>query len=173
MNHFPQILQDPNILRTTSSCTDNYSGDSFDMYNFQISLLGGQGGPLTYCQFTFWKNKAIITEPNLPPTCQWLFHQLLCASSRLMTRIARPRVRFTWSISEFGGKNVFFVFMEKIFEKHGNVSTLPNKKRENIQAILNEFWGSNLFQIWSKNDIIPGSTADLQCRWLEKFWERN
>ena len=67
MNHFQQILEDPNILRTTSSCTDNYSGDSFDMYNFQISLLGGQGGPLTYCQFTFKKNKAIITEPNLPP----------------------------------------------------------------------------------------------------------
>lgn len=140
MNHFQQILEDPNILRTTSSCTDNYSGDSFDTYNFQISLLGGKGDPWTYCQFSFKKTKRSSQSQIYHPTCQWLFHQLLCASSRLMTRMARPRVRFTWSLSESGGKNVFFLFMEKICAKHGNVSTPPKQKTwkypDNFERIL-------------------------------------
>lgn len=145
MNHLQQILEDPNILRTTSSCTDNYSGDSFDMYNFQISLLGGQGGPLTYCQFTFLKKQSYHHRTKSTTQLASGCHQLLCASSRLMTRMARPRVRFTWSLSESGGKKMFFLFSWKKSSRSMEASPLPpTKKRENIRTILNEFWGSNV-----------------------------
>ena len=105
------------------------------------SLYWGTGGPIDILSIDLeQKTKRSSQSQIYHPTCQWLFHQLLCASSRLMTRMARPRVRFTWSLSESGGKNVFFVFMEKIFEKHGNVSTLPNKKTwkypDNFERIL-------------------------------------
>lgn len=154
MNNFQQILEDPNILRTTSSCTHNYSGDSFDMHNFKISLLGGRGDPLTYCQFTSSKKTKRSSQSQMyHPNCHWLFHQFFV-----------PRLAWwhAWHDPEWGSP-VFY--REKIFVKHGNVSTPPNKKR----WILNEFWGSNLFP----NKIIPGSTADLQCRWLDKVLRTN
>lgn len=149
MNHFQQILEDPNILRTTSSCTDNYSGDSFDMHNFQISLLGGQGDPLTYCQITLKKNN----HHRAKSTTQ--------LASGCSTNFYVPRLAWwhAWHDPEWGSPEVYrslaektcFFFSWKKSSRSMETSPLPpTKKRENIQTILNEFWGSNLFQIWSK-----------------------
>ena len=71
------------------------------------------------------------------PVCQWLFHQLLCASSRLMTRMARPRVRFTWSLSESGG--IFFCNIRNLRGAWKRLHS-PNKKTwkypDNFERIL-------------------------------------
>lgn len=129
---------------------------------------------LVWGEHFFQKTKAIITRRQVDhPSCHWLFHQFFGASSRLMTRMARPRVRFTWSLSKSGGKTGHF-FKKKSSWNMARSPPPPINKR--TVKISSDFFANSGVPICSqvvvRKDIIPGSKADFQCRWLKMFWQR-
>ena len=120
------------------------------MVDFPLSFVSFRGGIL------FQKTKAIITRRQVDhPSCHWLFHQFFGASSRLMTRMARPRVRFTWSLSKSGGKTGHFFTKKSSWNMERSPPPQNKKTVKDIQWLFCELRDSNLFPNCSKKRHHP------------------